>query len=154
LQIGKRWEVVQPYTEAEVLWIKRSFESEKAFLQKFDLSIRKNKDRERGRMLARMMMGQITVHVNDPDGQLQGDDSNYKDESDDDDLSSVNSEASLAAQPADVYFSQKQLDWIKKHYHTSGHFLRVHGLKPWQVEDYGEVKSIVDTLMGLTIADN
>jgi hypothetical protein len=96
LKIGKRWEVVQPYTEAEVLWLKRSFESESAFLRKFDLSIRKNEDRERGRMLARMMMGQIMVHENDPDEHLQGDNSNYEDESDDDDLSSVNTEANLA----------------------------------------------------------
>ena len=138
-----------------MVWLRRNFESEGAFLQQFDLSINKDKDRERGRMQARLMLRKIQLHDNEPDGPLQRDDGTENDSSGYDENSFfANSDDVPDAHLADHYFSQKELDWIQSHYHNSGAFLLMHSLRPSHEEDYEEGKLVLYSLMELITGDD
>ena len=52
-----------------------------------------------------------------------------------------------ASHAADHAFSQRELQWIKKHYRHSGNFMLSQGLKPWEDQDCREAGKQIKSLM-------
>ena len=123
-------------TQLEKKWLKDHYGGEFHFLRQHGLSIYKEEDREEGRSILRALM-------EDDDDDLDGDES---------DEGSTNSflrdlEEDPTSHAADYYFSEQELDWIKKHYGHSTNFLLSYGLKFYDDGDCREGKSIVKAMM-------
>ncbi|KAK4541571.1 hypothetical protein LTR36_007868 [Oleoguttula mirabilis] len=127
-----------PYTAVEKAFIKDNFRDEFHFLRDHGLSIYKDEDRDEGRRIARAIMSAEGEGGSDQDID-DGDEGN-------DFLADL--EADPMSHLADRFFSEEQLDFIKKHYRHSGNFLLTHGLKPFDDEDCKEGVAIARAFMG------
>ena len=123
---------LNPLTKAEKKWLKDNSGGEFQFLREQGLSIHKEEDRQEGREIMKAMMEDEDIYGDDDE-----DGNAFLRELEEDPTSHL----------ADYHFSEKELDWIKKHYKHSGNFLLSFGLKPFEDEDCREGKSIVKSLM-------
>lgn len=113
-----------PYTDAEKSFLKTHYGNEYRFLVQHGLKIYSEEDREEGRSILRAIMREDVESSDD-------------EETEDD-------EFHLEGHQADYNFSEKQLDWMEKHYGNSEHFLISFGLKFYNDDDIEEAKAIVD----------
>lgn len=120
-----------PYTAEETTFLKKNYGSEYHFLMQHGLKIHNEEDREEGRAILRAIMRE------DEMSELEG----SKDEEDDFD------ESQFEGHQADYNFTERQLDWIEKHYRNSEQFMICFGLKFYDDEDLEEAKTIVEAMM-------
>ena len=122
-----------PLTEIENQWLKKQWHGEFDFLRSYQLSIYEEEDREEGRRILRALM--------DADSDRQDDHGH---------------ENSLMRKPerdpmsyvADYHFSEKELDWIHKHFKHSGDFLLSYNLRPWEDKECLKGRTIVHAMSG------
>ncbi|KAH6525675.1 hypothetical protein HBI56_072660 [Parastagonospora nodorum] len=117
--------VVAPYTAEENAFLKKHYQSEFHFLMQYGLKVFNEQDREEGRGILRAIM--------------------REDEDSEDEES--NDEWDPEGHQADYNFTERQLDWIEKHYRNSEHFMLSYGLKFYDEEDLEEAKAIAEAIM-------
>ncbi|PGH10472.1 hypothetical protein AJ80_07515 [Polytolypa hystricis UAMH7299] len=131
------------YLPAEKKWLKENFESEFHFLIQHGLSIYKDEDREESRAIVRAMMQKF-----DRDEGISPDREDSEDlDDDDDDEEGEEDEEDLDGHLADYNFTERELNWIEKHYRNSMAFMFSYGLKFYDQEDCNEAKTIIKGLM-------
>jgi hypothetical protein len=119
------------YTAEETAFLKKHYGSEFRFLIQHGLKIHEEEDREEGRAILRAVMRE--------DGISEDEESDDKE----DDLG----ESDFEGHQADYNFTERQLDWIEKHYRNSEQFMICYGLKFYDDEDLEEAKAIVEAMM-------
>ncbi|THW02280.1 hypothetical protein D6D26_04437 [Aureobasidium pullulans] len=130
-----------PYTTEEKEFLKRCYGGEFDFLMTLGLKIHDEDDREEGRHTLRTLRA-------DSDGEAKPK-SNKRPRLDSDATPSreATQMQAYAAHLADRKFTSDQLDFIQKHYHNSGHFMRCHDLDSWQDGACDEAVKTVKTLI-------
>lgn len=128
-----------PLTPEEKRWLSVNYGGEFHFLRIYGLSIYKEEDRDEGRRILRAMRQESSSGEEDTD----------EDDEDDDSLASFERELEQdpSSHVADYYFSEEELDFIKKSFGHSGNFLRSYCLKFYDDEDCQEGRAIVQALM-------
>ncbi|KAK5174889.1 uncharacterized protein LTR77_000025 [Saxophila tyrrhenica] len=125
----------EPYTKAEKDWLKQKFDGEFKFLQTQGLSIYKEEDREEGRTIARAL--RANDDEDDEEEEEEKEENQFLKDLEEDPMSHL----------ADHHFSEKQLEWIEKHYRHSGNFMFSHVLKAFDDEDCEEAVAMVAAFM-------
>jgi hypothetical protein len=120
-----------PYTDEETTFLKENFGSEFHFLMQYGLKIHDEEDREEGRVILRAIMREDEM----------SEDEESDDKEDDYD------ESEFEGHQADYNFTERQLDWIEKHYRNSEQFMISYGLKFYDDEDLEDAKAIVEAMM-------
>ena len=115
------------YTAEEKAFLKKNCGSEFHFLTQHGLKIHDEEDREEGRAILRAVMRE--------------DDMSSDEEEDFDE------ESEFEGHQADYNFTDRQLEWIEKHYRNSEQFMISYGLKFYRNEDLDEAKAIVEAMM-------
>ncbi|KAK4167797.1 hypothetical protein QBC43DRAFT_137198 [Cladorrhinum sp. PSN259] len=118
------------YTAYEKEWLKKHWGSEFKFLQAYELSIYKGKDREEGRRIVRGILAQNRDDEDGKDGE-----------------ESSGNEWNPEGHFADYHFSNNELDFIEGGWGDSANFMFSFGLKFYNDEDCREAKEIVRGLM-------
>ncbi|KAH6872379.1 hypothetical protein BKA58DRAFT_455942 [Alternaria rosae] len=109
----------------------KNYGSEYHFLIQHGLKIHNEEDREEGRAILRAIMRE------DEMSELEG----SEDEEDDFD------ESQFESHQADYNFTERQLDWIEKHYRNSEQFMICFGLKFYDDKDLEEAKAIMEAMI-------
>lgn len=122
--------VVAPYTTEETAFLKKHYQSEFHFLMQHGLKMFNEQDREEGRGILRAIMREDEESENEESEDEESDD-----------------EWDPEGHQADYNFTERQLDWIEKHYRNSEQFMLSYGLKFYNDEDLEEAKAVVEAMM-------
>ncbi|THZ13919.1 hypothetical protein D6C90_10245 [Aureobasidium pullulans] len=133
-----------PYTTEEKEFLKREYGGEFNFLMTLGLKIHSEDDRDEGRHYLR------TLRADSEDEGRVSSNKRPRPEDSDDDVScyrAIRMELAPATYFSEDKFSPDQLDFIKKHYGHSGHFIRCHDLDACSDSNYDAAIKVVNTLM-------